>query len=466
MTLFPTLPFCQQSLLARQQIFADLQRAVQSFRHLKQDSPRIRIRTLDIIPLALHLPRTAPLELITQTLSSTASLSIWISLSTLNPTACCFLETLFQFFEQKHSSLHKRIPPLLTWNPSSLATIHQGPSPKMCLILKRARSHICFIQETNWSTVQYNHVTLSAPFCSIYHSPATGEGSSGVATFLPHPLTASSHSIITPGYLLTVSTSIGGLSVELINVYLHPRKISQLGSSLLAHLRSEHSRSHDLRFIGGDLNQINTKVPNLYQQIIMELNCIPAPTLPTYRLPNGYTSPLDAFLLQYPDYLSSSPPKFLTFWPSFQPTGHGILICKFTRTSSVKPCPDDLPAPHIPSSVFYTSPSQQDSPPSSATPFLSHLHRSLLCLPTPTTTAVKSTIWAWWHSYGKQPHLILWALPKGTVLRGLGWGGGRGSGGSKKKKTTTKEEKVLRLLRLSCSGRGALDVVSFSLCII
>ena len=31
-------------------------------------------------------------------------------------------------------------------------------------------------------------------------------------------------------------------------------------------------------------------------------------------------------------------------------------------------------------------------------------------------------------------NLILWALPKGTVLRGLGWGGGRGSGGSKKKK--------------------------------
>ena len=158
MTLFPTLPFCQQSLLARQQIFADLRRAVQSFRHLKQDSPRIRIRTLDIIPLALQLPRTAPLELITQTLSPTASLSIWISLSTLNPTACCFLETLFQFFEQKHSSLHKRIPPLLTWNPSSLATIHQCPSPKMCLILKKARSHICFIQETNWNTVQYNHI--------------------------------------------------------------------------------------------------------------------------------------------------------------------------------------------------------------------------------------------------------------------------------------------------------------------
>ena len=60
---------------------------------------------------------------------------------------------------------------------------------------------------------------------------------------------------------------------------------------------------------------------------------------------------------------------------------------------------------------------------------------------------------------------ILWALPKGTVLRGLGWGGGRGSGGSKKKETTM-EEKVPRLLRLSCSGQGSFDVVSISLCII
>ena len=318
----PNSPFLPAVTAGSSANFSDLRRAVKSFRHLKQDSPRIRIRTLDIIPLALHLPRTAPLELITQTLSPTASLSIWIGLSTLNPTACCFLETLFQFFEQKHSSLHKRIPPLLTWNPSSLATIHQGPSPKMCLILKRARSHICFIQETNWSTVQYNHVALSAPFCLIYHSPATGEGSSGVATFLPHPLTASSHSIITPGYLLTISTSIGGLSVELINVYLHPRKISQLGSSLLAHLRSEHSRSHDLRFIGGDLNQINTKVPNLYQQIIMELNCIPAPTLPTYRLPNGYTSPLDAFLLQTTTYYN---------FDTWSHLGH--LFARFAMTS-------------------------------------------------------------------------------------------------------------------------------------
>ena len=405
MTLFPNLPFCQQNLLARQQILADLRLAIKSFRLLKQDAPRIRIRTLDVIPLAFRLPRSASLEHVTHSLSPSAPLSVWFNISTLDPTACRLLETLFQFFEQKHSALHKRIPPLLTWNPSSLATVHQSPSPKLRLILKRARSHICFVQETNWGSVQYNHVSLSAPFCNIYHSPATGDGSSGIATFLPHPLTVSSHSIITPGYLLTVSTSIGGLSVELINVYLHPRKISPLSSTLLAHLQSEHSRSHDLRFLGGDLNQVSTKDPNIYQQITMELNCTSSPTIPTYRLPNGYSSHLDAFLLQYPDYVSPSPPKFLTFWPSFQRTGHGILICKISRTPSVKPSVDDLPAPHIPSSVFYNPPSQQDSSTTNSTSFLPHLHRSLLRLSNPSTMAVKSTIWAWWHSYGKQPRL-------------------------------------------------------------
>lgn len=385
MNLFPNLPLCQQSLLARQQLLADLRFAIKMYRSLRQEAPRIRLRTLDVIPLALHLPRTAPLEQITQAIHSSATLSLWTNIHTLDPIACQLLESLFQFYQQKTSLLHRRIPPLLTWNPSSLKTVHQLPSPKMRLILKRARSHICFIQETNWSSVQFNHVTLSAPFCNLFHTPAIGDGSSGVATFLPHPLTASSHCVITPGYMLSVSTSIGGLSVELINVYLHPRKIAQLSSSLLSHLQSEHSRSHDLRFLGGDLNQLSTKDPNLYQQITLELNCTSYPNLSTFRLPDGYSSQLDSFLLQYPDYLSPSPPKYLTYWPSFQPTGHGILLCKLSPTPSVKPSSDDIPAPHIPSSVFYNPPSQQHSSPATASSFLPQLHRSLLCLQNPST---------------------------------------------------------------------------------
>ena len=65
--------------------------------------------------------------------------------------------------------------------------------------------------------------------------------------------------------------------------------------------------------------------------------------------------------------------------------------------------------------------------------------------------SLKTTMLSWMAKFGVPlpfrrtmgHHLILWALPKGTVLRGLGWGGGRGSGGAKKK-----EEKVHRLSRL------------------
>lgn len=118
-------------------------------------------------------------------------------------------------------------------------------------------------------------------------------------TFLPCPLVASSHQIISPGFLLSVSTSISGLALEIINAYLHPRRLPQLGNALLTHLQTPHSGSHDLRIVGGDLTNLN--------------------------LPNGYSSALDFFLIQSPDWVAQSwSPKFLTYWPSIQPSGHGI----------------------------------------------------------------------------------------------------------------------------------------------
>ena len=62
-------------------------------------------------------------------------------------------------------------------------------------------------------------------------------------TFLPCPLVASSHQIISPGFLLSVSTSISGLALEIINAYLHPRRLPQLGNALLTHLQTPHSGS-------------------------------------------------------------------------------------------------------------------------------------------------------------------------------------------------------------------------------
>lgn len=185
------------------------------FRLTKQDAPRIRVRSLDVIPLALSLPRSSPLSDITHAIFNCSSLDEWFQLHTLSPFTIRLLDFLISFYPRHQPQLTKRIPPLLAWNPSSLATIHQQPSPKLNLLLKRAQSHICLLQETNWSSVQYQHL-LSSPFCEVLHSPATGEGSSGVATLLPRPLVASTHRIVAPGYILSVSTLISGLTFEIL----------------------------------------------------------------------------------------------------------------------------------------------------------------------------------------------------------------------------------------------------------
>ena len=401
--LFANLPLSRQIKSARQHILADLRKGINLYRLTKQDAPRIRIRSLEVIPLSLSLPRLAPLSDITQAIIERSSLDDWLQLQVLSPFSIRLMDLLIDFYSRPQSQLTKRLPPLLTWNPSSLATIHQQPSPKLNLILKRAQSHICLLQETNWTSVQYQHLLLSAPFCEILHSPAIGEGSSGVATFLPRPLIASSHSIVAPGYILSVSTSISGLTLEIINVYLHPKKIHQLGTSLLDHLQSDASRSHDFRFVGGDFNQADTKCAALFKDILLELNYSPPHPHPTFRLPNGYTSPLDLFLLQCPDYYAHpSPPKFITYWPLFHPTGHGIHICKISRNPPVAASPDDIVSAQIPSQIFYNPPSHSNNPTvSPAIRQLPALERSLLSLSHPTTSKVKATIWAWWHSVGQ-----------------------------------------------------------------
>ena len=93
--------------------------------------------------------------------------------------------------------------------------------------------------------------------------------------------------IIEPGYILSVSISVGGITVELINVDLHPEHVGSLAKTLLKHLRTDTSRSHPFRIIGGDFNQLHTKP--IFQDIFTELDSPPPPPLiPTFRKSNGY----------------------------------------------------------------------------------------------------------------------------------------------------------------------------------
>ena len=250
MILFPTLPFGRQPKSVSQPLLAKIRALLLQHRRTKPDPPRARLRSLDVIPLAFNLPRSTNVQTITQAILPEGLLHRWDSLSLSCTFTLTLLDQLLAFFAVSSSSSHKKIPPLLTWNPSSLATIHNVPSPKLNHILKYSRTHICLLQETQWTSIQFKHIMLSAPFTDLTHTESISDFSSGVATFLPRPFYASQHKIVSPGFILSTSTSLQGLSCEIINVYLHPRKVQELGNTLRSHLQTSDSRAHNFRTIG------------------------------------------------------------------------------------------------------------------------------------------------------------------------------------------------------------------------
>ena len=396
MTVLPLLPLCRQPSPARQQILTGLRYLIRHAKQLDLTLPRIRIRSLDIIPLSLSLPRTSSLKNITNIVDSSAHATSWLSLGPDNPLATALLPHILASYDPTNRKPPPSLPPMITWNPTSLATIHTTPSPKLSHILKLARRHICHIQETQWSSVQYKHLQLQTPNCYIFHTPAVDGFSSGVATFLPKSYFANTNLTIVPGFILSVTVTIQQLQVEYINVYLHPSKVRPLGQALLTHLQTTTSRSHALRIIGGDFNHIQKSSTSLFQDILHELDSPLPPFSPTFRKHDGYTSCLDFFLIQSCATLFPLSSTALTFWPSYQPVGHGIHLCKPSKPTPISPCPDDLPASAIPSSVFYLPPSAQDTSPSLAPHDLLPLTRSLLRLQSPTLLDIKAHFWTWW----------------------------------------------------------------------
>ena len=403
MNVFPLLPLCRQPHPARQQILAGLRHIIRHAKQLDLSVPRIRIRSLDVIPLSLSLPRSASLYDITNTLDPAAQVSLWTSLSPANRIASSLLPHLLAFYDSSNRKPPPPLPPMITWNPSSLATIHTTPSSKLSHILKLAHRHVCHIQETQWSSLQYNHLLLQVPNCHILHTSAVEGFSSGVATFLPKQFWSDRHSVVVPGFILSVTVKIQQLQVEYLNVYLHPSKVRSLGQSLLTHLQTPASRSHSLRILGGDENHMQKSSISLTQNILQELDC-PLPSFaPTFRKHDGYTSCLHFFLVQSCSSLSPPSSSSFTFWPSYQPVGHGIHICKFNRPAPINPCPDDLPAAAIPSSAFYLPPSARVASPSLVPHDLLPLTRALLRLQSTTLLELKANFWAWWRQQKPSP---------------------------------------------------------------
>ena len=217
--ILPSLPIGRQLRSTCQQLFAGLRATARSLRTLDNTLPRLRFRSLDVIALSLALPRNTSIAELTHQLDPSASLDVWLQLEFGSTFASEIFRRLIPFFASSSNTSPPTLPPLMTWNPSSLAAIHSQPSPKLNHILKIAKSHICLIQETRWTSVQFNYLLGNAPFCHVAHSPANSNGSSGVATFFPRHITPTSSTIIVPGFILSSKFSLQGYHCE-ISTYI------------------------------------------------------------------------------------------------------------------------------------------------------------------------------------------------------------------------------------------------------
>ena len=158
MMLLPLISIGRQPLPVRQHILAGLCSVAKSIRLLDNTTPRMRFRSLDVLAFSYGLPRHTSIKDLTHNIDPLADLSVWNSLESGSSFVTALFDKLIPFFAKNSNKSPPSIPPLMTWNPSSLATVHTQESQKLKHILTLAKSHICFLQETNWSTQQFNYV--------------------------------------------------------------------------------------------------------------------------------------------------------------------------------------------------------------------------------------------------------------------------------------------------------------------
>ena len=111
MNVLPLLPLCRQPPPARQQILAGLRHIVCHAKQLDLTLPRIRIRSLDIIPLSLSLPRSSSLKNITNIVDPSVSASSWRSLGPDNRLASALLPHLLAFYDPTNRKPPPPSPP-------------------------------------------------------------------------------------------------------------------------------------------------------------------------------------------------------------------------------------------------------------------------------------------------------------------------------------------------------------------
>ena len=184
--------------------------------------------------------------------------------------------------------------------------------------------------------------------CEVLHS-SYRERLKRRRSFLPRPL-ASSPALWRRARFCLFLNNIG-LNFEIINVYLHPKKIPQLGSPHLDHLQSDAS----FRVAGGDFNQADLPLfvyPTVTPAILTSSFCKALTILfLSFLLNLPLTSPL--FIpqaLQYTFVSSSVPLRHL-------PPTEGYHIVRDTHYLVATPLLSDLLIKYALLHLIHSSPS-------------------------------------------------------------------------------------------------------------
>ena len=261
---------------------------------------------------------------------------------------------IIDFRVSNNGSLPTRMRSLFSWNINSWRTFDSNEYKlRRCKRLLR-KGPVC-LQETKWSGAEIEHLYQQIPGIRVCHSAAVCCGerarTGGVAVLLPPGWEILEELELVPGRAVAVKVQDRTCQFLLISVYIHPERRKQDAEALLRAWR-RLGRTNQFVFLTGDFNGIDTHLPDIWQQILLQFECADVnPSLNTYRHPGGWSA-LDRCLV--PESLVNTAKLYPTVktLTSHAAQGHEILNLILQVRPNVLNHPDHPKHDVIPSGVF------------------------------------------------------------------------------------------------------------------
>ena len=262
--------------------------------------------------------------------------------------------SIIDFRVSNNGSLPTRMRSLFSWNLNSWRTFDSNEYKlRRCKRLLR-KGPVC-LQETKWTGAEIEHLYQQIPGIRVCHSAAVCCGerarTGGVAVLLPPGWEILEELELVPGRAVAVKVQDRTCQFLLISVYIHPERRKQDAEALLRAWR-RLDRANQFVFLTGDFNGIDTHLPDIWQQILLQFECADVnPSLNTYRHPGGWSA-LDRCLV--PESLVNTAKLYPTVktLTSHAAQGHEILNLMLQVRPNVLNHPAHPKHEVIPSGVF------------------------------------------------------------------------------------------------------------------